>query len=313
LGASSSGFVYPAGVEPFVPSDKQGGESRSRFRKPSAGGRRVALERKWRANVEHAGCDVAVGTLTPPGADLLPWDTDVCTHPAGEKCSGKKGCVVEWIYREYFNRTFAARRSRLHEAAQRAADRAVRRMGFEGKLPRNIGAASGPQRRGVLHAHVMVRKGRGIEVTWSRVYWNYVEAVCKREARTMTVEERWAALEREYVTGEITRGVYGFGFEHRGHLGRSPVKASDYMARNAAGYMADNASGWGTWHHVSQELTRSTGVTMRALRACNWLYVRRRLIERGELDDSWVPSYWTPEWSDHVLRVWALVAAPSAP
>lgn len=273
----------------------------------------MALQRKWKANVEHYGGPVAVGTLTAPGADLLPWDTDMCTHPPGEKCSGKKGCVVEWIYREYYNRTFAARRSRLHEAAQRAADRAVRRMGYEGKLPRNIGAASGPQRRGMLHAHVMTRQGRGIEAAWSRVYWKYVRSVCKREAETMTPEERWVAIEREYVTGEITRGVYGFGFEHRGHVGSSPAKAHRYLARNAAGYMAGNAAGWNTWHYVSTELTRQTGATMVALRACNWLHVRRKLIADGELEDGWIPGHWSPEWSEHVLRVFALVTAPNAP
>jgi hypothetical protein len=186
-------------------------------------------------------------------------------------------------------------------------------MGYEGKLPRNIGAASGPQRRGVLHAHVMVRKGRGIEATWSRIYWKYVESVCKREAATLTADQRWAAIEREYVTGEITRGVYGFGFEHRGHLGRSAAKAAGYLARNAAGYMAGNAGGESTWHYMSSELTRATGVTMQALRSCNWLYVRRKLIADGELEDEWIPGHWSDERRASVMRVWALVAAPGAP
>lgn len=280
--------------------------------KPSAAGRRVALDRKWRHNVAHLGTPVAIGTLTAPGADVLPWDTDLCTHPAGEKCSGKKGCTIERIYIEVYNRTFAARRSRLHEAAQKCADRYVRRIGYEGPLPRNVGAASGPQRRGALHAHVCTRQGAGIEATWSRIYWRYIEAVSRREAR-MDPAERWAALEREYMTGEITPGVYGFGFEHRGHLGRSAEKAAKYLARNAAGYMSSNAAGWGTWHYVSTKLTRETGVTMRVLRSCNWLFVRRRLIDSGDLLDTWVPSYWSPEYAAHVLRVFALVAAPSAP
>lgn len=280
-------------------------------RRPSLEGRRVALDRKFRLNVEAANTSVSIGTLTAPGVDLLPWDTDVCTHPPGEKCSGKKGCVVEWIYREYYNRTFSARRSRLHEAAQRHADRAVRRMGYAGKLPRNVAAVSGPQRRGVNHAHVMSRRGRGIEATWARIYWRFIESVCKREA-ALPEAERWAALEREYNTGEITRGVYGFGFQHRGSLGQSTRKASAYMARNAAGYMATNAAGQ-TWHYISTELTRETGVTMRALRACNWLYVRRKLIDAGELSDDWIPGYWSDEWRAVVVRVWVMVAGANAP
>lgn len=282
------------------------------WNRPSPGGRRVALDRKWRANVQHYGGPVSIGTLTPPGADVLPWDTSLCSHPVGEKCSGEKGCTVEWIYREVYNRTFAARRSRLHEAAQKAADRAVRRMGYGGELPRNIGAASGPQRRGVLHAHVTSRRGAGIEASWARVYWRFIETICRREA-LMAPAERWAALEREYMTGEITRGVYGFGFQHRGHLGRSAEKAARYMARNAAGYMASNAYGASTWHYVSTKLTRETGATMRVLRSLNYVYVRRRLIAAGELQDGVYPGWWSDEWRELVQRVECLVAAPAAP
>jgi hypothetical protein len=32
---------------------------------------------------------------------------------------------------------------------------------------------------------------------------------------------------------------------------------------------------------------------VRALRACNRLYVRRKLIVSGELEDGWIPGYWT--------------------
>jgi hypothetical protein len=158
----------------------------------------------------------------------------------------------------------------------------------------------------------MVRKGQGIEATWSRIYWRYIESVCEREKK-MSPSARWEAIEREYLTGEITPGVYGFGFEHKGSLGRSSAKASRYMARNAAGYMAGNAGGWGTWHYVSTSITKETGVTMRALRSCNWLYVRRKLIEAGELDDTFVPFHWDAERTASVLRVWSLLAAPSAP
>jgi hypothetical protein len=54
-------------------------------------------------------------------------------------------------------------------------------------------------------------------------------------------------------------------------------------------------------------LVRETGVTMRALRACNWLYVGRELIDAGELDDAWIPWHWTPEWTAQVLGVLAAV------
>jgi hypothetical protein len=111
----------------------------------------------------------------------------------------------------------------------------------------------------------------------------------------------------------VTRGFYGFGFVNGGNpAGRSREKSAGYMARNAAGYVAENAAGRGR-HYVSARLVRATGVHMRALRAVNWLHVRRRLIEAGELEDSVVPSCWSAEWRELVLRVEALVAAPAAP
>lgn len=76
--------------------------------------------------------------------------------------------------------------------------------------------------------------------------------------------------------------------------------------RTPAGYMAQNVAGVGR-HYVSARLVRETGVTMRALRACNWLYVRRKLIAVGELEDGWIPTHWTPEWTAQVLAVLAVV------
>jgi len=54
-------------------------------------------------------------------------------------------------------------------------------------------------------------------------------------------------------------------------------------------------------HYVSARLVRETGVTMRALRACNWLYVRRKLIAAGEPDDECLPTHWSAEWAAQVL------------
>lgn len=79
------------------------------------------------------------------------------------------------------------------------------------------------------------------------------------------------------------------------------------MGRNAAGYMARNVAVSGR-HYVSAQLVRQTGVTMPALRACNWLYVPQKLIAAGELDDEWIPAHRAPEWTAQVLAVLALVA-----
>ena len=281
-------------------------------RSPSRGtGWRLCIDRKFRLNT--AGVDHSLFTLTAPGADVLPWDTDLCTHLPGEKCSGLKGCRVESIYAHIFNVTYAARMARLHEAAQRHADRVTRRLGWKGELPRIVSRTRSPQRRGVDHGHTGLPQGGPVEVGWSRSYRQYVERVCRRE-RALAPEVVWAALELEWRTGEITPGVYGFGFSHPGRAAHGAKSASTYQARNAAGYQASNVKdALRSSHYISRRITQETGATMRALRSCNWLYVRRDLIARGELLDSWIPAYWSPEWSAQVQRVLAAAEAPRGP
>jgi hypothetical protein len=282
-------------------------------RRPSAAGRRVALERKWCCNVEHYGGRVKLLTLTAPGVDLLPWDTDLCTHPVGEKCSGEKGCKVEWIYRELWNATAQARASRLFEAAQRAADRWVRRSFPEARLPRQLGNVRSEQLRGVWHFHYVFPYETHVERVWSMTVHRYIDRAWRRDLERWPDErERRLLIEREYA-GKVTRGFYGLGYANGGkQQGRSAERAAKYCARNAAGYMASNLAGVGR-HYVSSRLTRETGITMRALRACNWLYVRQRLIAAGELEDALVPSYWPAEWAAEVLRVYAVVTSAAGP
>ncbi len=122
----------------------------------------------------------------------------------------------------------------------------------------------------------------------------------------MDWRDRWAALEREYVSGEVTEGLYGFGFVHPGKVrGGSSAKAARYLARNAAGYLGENAA-LGR-HYVSAKLVRETGATMRALRSCNYLHVRIR-----EGMDPVVPEWWSAERRAEVLRVFALTRTVQA-
>ena len=158
--------------------------------------------------------------------------------------------------------------------------------------------------------------GSEVERAWSRCIRRYFEKAWRQEIERWSADERWQMVWAEYCGEKVPRGFYGFGFVDRktGRHSASNRKAARYMARNAAGYMAHNVAGVGR-HYVSVRLVRETGVTMRALRACNWLYVRRKLIDSGELDDAWIPGHWTPEWTAQVLAVLAVVdpaAAPSA-
>ncbi len=277
-----------------------------RWGRPSLEGRRLALDRKWRENVAAYGGRVKLLTLTPAGEDLLPWGDEV------RKINGADQPQVEWAYREIWNFTAQRRASRLFEAAQRAADRFVRRQ-YGGVLPRQIGNVKALQLRGVWHFHWTLPYETEVERAWSKTIERYMDRAWRRERERWPDEaERRAMIWREYATGEVVRGFYGFGFVHGGkQQGRTSKSAASYMARNAAGYMAQNVAGIGR-HYVSVRLTRQTGVTMRALRAVNWLYVRRRMVAAGELSDV-LPGHWSPEWTAHVLAVEALVLNPRGP
>jgi hypothetical protein len=101
----------------------------TRWKRPSAGGRRLALERKFGANVAHYGGAVSLLTLTPPGQDILPWGDEqrLVAESVGE-ANAEWSRLVEYPYREVWNWSAQARASRLFEAAQRAADRFIRRQ-----------------------------------------------------------------------------------------------------------------------------------------------------------------------------------------
>lgn len=231
----------------------------------------MALDRKMTLNFDSHGGAIHFLTITALGADVLPWDTDLCTVKGEHKCSGLRGCVVEHLYAVVYNQTAPARMARLHEAACKAADRWLVRNGHTGPKPLRLASVRSPQARGVVHYHAALPARTPIELAWSRVYWRYVESAVQRDAER-DPDERWAVLEREYLTGQAEKGWYGFGFVKRSnrHAGNTG-KAARYLARNAAGYLAENASG--AWHHVSLRLTRATGATMRNLRRANYLWV----------------------------------------
>lgn len=279
------------------------------WQRPSLAGRRIALDRKWRSNVAHYGAPVKLVTLTPPGQDVLPWGDETGLTDRGERVE-----LVDYIYRTIYNATAAQRASRLIEAAGRAADRWVRRNGYTGVLPRQVGNVKALQRRGVWHFHYVLPMGTPVERMWSRLVHRYMDNAWRRDLeRWPEPDVRIGLLFAEYAHGEIARGFYGFGYVNaRNPAGRSAEKSARYMARNAAGYMARNIAGSGS-HYVSSRITRETGVTMRTLRAVNWLHVRRKLVQAGELLDAVVPSHWSEEWAAEVLRVEALVTVPRGP
>lgn len=279
------------------------------LRRASASGRRFALQRKYELNVDHYGGRVKLVTLTPAGQDLLPWGDEYRRTGYDEVQR-----LVDYQYRELWNWSAQARATRLFEAAQRAADRWVRKR-WAGQLPRQLGNVRAEQKRGVWHFHYLLPYETEIERVWSKTIERYMDRAWRRDQERWPDEsERRRLIEGEYFAGEITRGFYGFGFVNGGsRSGKESSTAARYMARNAAGYMAGNAVAGAGRHYVSSRLTRETGVTMRALRSCNWLYVRRKLIAQGELNDSWIPGHWDEVKGSQALQVWALLNPSAAP
>jgi hypothetical protein len=194
-------------------------------------------------------------TLTPPGADVLPWDRSKCGHHVGQ-CSGPAGCVVRAPDRWRWNASFPKRLSRLYESAQQATVREVGIRAFV--LSKGVEA----QKRGPMHAHFVVGCESALELR-----------ACKAFRRHL---ERLAAAPR-----------YSFG-----HLNAKFVKPKP--AREAAAYLSSYfVAGRGhkaplteavTNHElpsrplfVSPRLTRVTRTTMRNKRRQRHLFVCNRL------------------------------------
>ena len=97
--------------------------------------------------------------------------------------------MVEYPYREVWNWSAQARASRLFEAAQRSADRFIRRHGAA--VPRQIGNVRSEQKRGVWHFHWLLPMGTEVERAWSRCIRRYFESAWRQEKERWSPEERW--------------------------------------------------------------------------------------------------------------------------
>ncbi len=260
--------------------------SRCRSRKcPScgvlwAGDTRVKLL----ANIEAYAGDVALVTVTAPGADELPWDSEALAR--GERV------VERWAARRWNKQARHEWRAMHRKASQRAA-RAYRRMASD--LDLEIAEQAGPfrvppwrivarswefQRRGVLHVHVVVPMATSLERMASQVY---AEAL------------------------DEFREAHGFGFVDRGKRSRSgavwrrslevvpQVRAARYLAKYIASVEGGGKLGLSeTVRHadvpphvtyVSRGLTTATGVTMRTLRLRRYAHVLA--AQRGGDSGAW--------------------------
>jgi hypothetical protein len=108
-------------------------------------------------------------TITPPGADRLPWDRSKCSHGRHVPCSGSHGCVIEAGARQRWNRSFQQRLSRLYESAQAATKREVGIRAFV------LAHGKEAQKRGATHAHFIVGCESALELRAMKAFRRHLE------------------------------------------------------------------------------------------------------------------------------------------
>jgi hypothetical protein len=206
-------------------------------------------------------------TLTPPGAELLPWDEAVCAYLGPHAHSGELGCRIEKWYVDEWNSSGPERARKLNRVAKQRADRELRRRGINERRGKLVHAWE-HQKRGALHQHFLVGLGTEAQDQWGT-----------------NVDALWARLYANALRELAPR--YGFGF-----VDTRPLYSAPKPAREAAAYLSGYfVSGRGKKAaitetvqsrvvpplviYVSPKLTRQTFCTMRNLRRARRLFMYR--------------------------------------
>jgi hypothetical protein len=217
---------------------------------------------KCRENIDELlnGGPADMLTVTGPGADQLPWDTDHCAPLSSHKCSGLLGCRVKPNVAYHWNRSAPARLTRLLDAAHA-------RLRYE-----DVKAGRAPSPRPAWIALPEVHK-RGI------LHWHIV----------------YSARDRPYVRRllqSINKSAGGFGFgraqlelgKGTGSKGVGYVyKTVSYLMKSAAESSRERDELMGIirgplrnrpYIRCSPRLTSVTGATMRNFRLRRYIHVR---------------------------------------
>lgn len=115
-----------------------------------------------------------VYTLTPPGADQLPWDRSKCTHAPHVPCGGPIGCVIEEKARRRWNESCQRRLSRIYETAQAATKRDV---GCRANL---LAEAKEAQKRGAVHVHFAIGCETAAELRAAKAFRRHLERLSRQ-------------------------------------------------------------------------------------------------------------------------------------
>lgn len=152
---------------------------------------------------------VALVTVTAPGADRLAWDRRSCSGLGAHACSGLLGCRVERTAARDWNKRAPDKWRRLH----RRAYQRTRARYAQFWMPARVWEL---QTRGVLHAHVVVPYGSGMERAAADFYVRELHALAghygfgfvDRKLTAMSAKGAAAYLSAYFVSGKRLRRGY---------------------------------------------------------------------------------------------------------
>ena len=175
---------------------------------------------------------VILATITGPGARQLPWDERACRGLGPHECSGNLGCLVNAEQAIAFNLTASKRLATMHRLAAQAVQRRVCHR------PVVLARVWERQRRGVVHAHLVLGCGTDTHRNAARAYLARLHELAPR---------------------------HGFGFAHSRASLREPIEAAIYCSKALRETVRDPSSPrvivW-----ISRRLTTRTGCIVQALR-----------------------------------------------
>jgi hypothetical protein len=195
-------------------------------------------------------------SVTAPGSDLYPFDPRFCSHPPGERCSGRRGCRVNPEVAKAFNAHAGKWWSELHRAAKVRADRAT---GFKGKLAARVWEK---QKRGLAHLHGVISVESPEHVRWAEAY---ITALCEMAPRYgFGFVDGWHKVGRRFWPGVQAAAYLSSYFA--GGRGRKMAITENVLAGDLPKLVI----------FIGRDLTSLTGCTMRSLRHARRLWASRQ-------------------------------------
>jgi hypothetical protein len=225
--------------------------------------------RRLFVNLEQLNLSVMF-SITAPGADLYPFDVQLCSHSSSQRCSGRLGCQVSPGAARSFNRNAGKWWSELHRAAKVRADRAT---GFKGKLAARVWEK---QKRGLAHLHGVISVESPKHAQWAKAYITALREMAPRYG--FGYVDGWHKVGRKFWPGVQAAAYLSSYFA--GGRSRKMAITENVLAGDLPRLVV----------FVGRDLTNATGCTMRSLRQARQLWASRNgLIGKPAMTyDEWL-------------------------